>query len=400
MRVLFTFGGGGGHFHPLVPLARALATAGHDVGFASPASFAPHVKASGFRCLLTPSWSILEIAKTLGFFDLPPLVARDLMRRRLFPELSPQALLPDLVALRASWPPDLVVSDNYEFAGRVAAESWGIPHASLKVGDVYSYGERHALVPAMDALRARVGLSADPDGAMLFRYCYFLTEPPGLQSATAVLPPTAVHLRHVVFDHSGPETRPDWLADLADQPTVYATAGTAFNKTPGLLESILAGLRNEPINLILTVGRDRDPAMFGPQSPNIHIERYIPQSLVFDACDLVVSHCGTGTMLAALNHGLPMVNIPIAADQPENAARCAELECGLTVDSEHRTPEAIRAAVRTVLVEPRYRHTAQRLRAEMRAMPGLETAVKLLEQLKAREQVFEPQPIDQGVSGE
>jgi len=31
----------------------------------------------------------------------------------------------------------------------------------------------------------------------------------------------------------------------------------------------------------------------------------------------------------------------IAADQPENAARCAELECGLTVDSEHRTPEAI-----------------------------------------------------------
>jgi len=36
----------------------------------------------------------------------------------------------------------------------------------------------------------------------------------------------------------------------------------------------------------------------------------------------------------------------------------------------------------------------------MRAMPGLETAVKLLEQLKAREQVIEPQPMDQGVSGE
>jgi len=118
----------------------------------------------------------------------------------------------------------------------------------LKVGDLYSFGERHVLVPAMDALRASVGLPADPDGAMLFRYCYFLAEPPGLQSATETLPPTAVRLRHVVFDQSGPEVRPDWLADLAEHPTVYATAGTGFNKTPGLLEDILAALRDEPID--------------------------------------------------------------------------------------------------------------------------------------------------------
>ena len=91
---------------------------------------------------------------------------------------------------------------------------------------------------------------------------------------------------------------------------MYATLGTGFNKTPGLLEGI-AALRDEPINLTLTVGRDRDPAAFGPQPPNVHVERHVPQSMAFDACDLVVSHCGTRTMLATLDHGLPMVNIPI-----------------------------------------------------------------------------------------
>ena len=49
----------------------------------------------------------------------------------------------------------------------------------------------------------------------------------------------------------------------------------------------------------------------------------IPRSLVFDACALLVSHFGSGLMTAALEHGLPMVNIPIATDQPENAERCA-----------------------------------------------------------------------------
>ena len=406
MRVLFTCMFGAGHFQPLVPFARALVSAGHDVGFASPPNLAPRVDANGFRCLVTPSWSLASLAKRLGIentrtiaesgqllrssaIELAPLDVRELARRRLFPELSPQALLPDLLALRSRWAPDLVVSDNYEFAGRVAAEAWGIPHATLKVGNVYPYSERHTLVPPMDALRATVGLPGDPEGAMLFRYCYFLTEPPGLQAAMDTLPATAVRLRHVV-DHTGPETRPGWLADLADRPTIYATAGTNFNKTPGLLEDILAALRDEPINLILTVGRDRDPADFGPQPPDVHVERYIPQALLFDAVDLVVSHGGTGTMLAALAHGLPMVNIPIAADQPENAARCAAVGCGLTVDAQQLTPEAIRVAVRTVLAEPRYREQARRLQAEMLALPEVDTAVALLEQLASRTASAEP----------
>src|SRR5579871_2206809 len=48
MRVLFTTRPEYGHFHPLVPLARALAQAEHEVAFACPASFIPVVAASGF----------------------------------------------------------------------------------------------------------------------------------------------------------------------------------------------------------------------------------------------------------------------------------------------------------------------------------------------------------------
>jgi UDP:flavonoid glycosyltransferase YjiC (YdhE family) len=51
----------------------------------------------------------------------------------------------------------------------------------------------------------------------------------------------------------------------------------------------------------------------------VRIERYIPQSLLFPRCDLVVSHGGSNTVLAGFAHGLPQVITPITADQPENA---------------------------------------------------------------------------------
>src|SRR3954453_3872152 len=49
MRVLFTTFPAYGHFHPLVCLARALQQAGHEVAFATAASFRHAVEGAGFR---------------------------------------------------------------------------------------------------------------------------------------------------------------------------------------------------------------------------------------------------------------------------------------------------------------------------------------------------------------
>jgi UDP:flavonoid glycosyltransferase YjiC (YdhE family) len=386
MRVLFTCIPASGHFHPLVPIAAALRAAGHDVRFASAPPLAAQVAAAGFA-FFPAGDDARALALALPEHDtLSPLARREVFRRRLFPAIWPAARLPALRALAAAWPPDLVVSDNYEFAGRVAAEHRGVPHAAVQVAPVFGYADRLALVPAMDALRASVGLPPDPDAAMLFRYLYLLCEAPQFRPDEEVLPPTAHRLRRAPFDQSGDERLPAWVAALPDRPTVFATLGTSPIRPPGVLAAILAGLRDEPLTLALTTGRDLDPATFGPQPEHVHVERYIPQSLLFPCCDLVVSHCGSGTLYAALDHGLPLVNIPIAADQPENAARCAALGVGVTVGPDERTPEAIRAAMREVLANPAYRANAARLRDAMAALPGPEHAVALLERLAAEQQ--------------
>jgi UDP:flavonoid glycosyltransferase YjiC (YdhE family) len=149
---------------------------------------------------------------------------------------------------------------------------------------------------------------------MLYRYLFIVPGPPRFHDPATPLPLTTHAVRHVAFDRSGVESLPDWVHHLPDRPVVYATMGTAYNRVEGIHAAILNGLREEPIALIVTVGRDQDPAGFGPQPPHIHLERYVPQSVLFPFCDLVINHGGSGTVMTALDHGLPIVIVPLAAD--------------------------------------------------------------------------------------
>jgi len=84
----------------------------------------------------------------------------------------------------------------------------------------------------------------------------------------------------------------------------------------------------------VALGRNNDPADYGPLPSNVRIERYIPQTLVFSRCDLLVCHAGSGSVMAAMTHGLPLVLVPIGADQPPNARRCADLGVAHQASSE------------------------------------------------------------------
>ena len=162
---------------------------------------------------------------------------------------------------------------------------------------------------------------------------------------------------------------------------MYATLGTAVNARTEILVAFVEALRDEPVNLVVTVGRDGDPSSFGPQTPNVHIERYIPQSMLFSRCRLVISHGGSNAMLAALAHGIPQVMVPITADQPENGERCEAAGAARVVSPSASSSATIREAALAVLAIPSYRQNAERIRDEMARLPSLDALVPLLEGL-------------------
>ena len=78
---------------------------------------------------------------------------------------------------------------------------------------------------------------------------------------------------------------------------------------------------------------------------------------------------GFNSVKQALSEGVPMVVVPISADQPYSAERCVALGVAEAIDSGTRSPDAIRAVARRVLGDASYRASARRFQAEMAALP-------------------------------
>ena len=391
-----------GHFHPLVPLARALVGAGHQVAFATADEFCPRAEAAGFTAF----------AAGLGFRDqqqtacqrypeaaLPPGEERFVsFVPKMLAGVAAPARAADLVPLVERWRPDVVVHGEAEFAGPVAAEATGIPYAAQSVGILRPLEMLRLAGTELAPLCAEWGVDVGPFGG-LFRYLYFDVCPPSLQDpriaevtvAHAVdaegkplalrQPPggAARPAAEQAYEAAGGEALPAWVADLSPDPVVYVTLGT-LNRDPGVYGIILEGLRDQLLNVIVTVGTDNDPAAFGPHPGNVHIERYIPQSLLLPHCDLVVNH--GGSVLPVLGHGLPLLMIPQGGNEYQNATACVAVGAGRQLLRSQLTPEAVRREVAILLGEATYRAPARRIAKEIEAMPGPEEGVRLLEQLE------------------
>jgi UDP:flavonoid glycosyltransferase YjiC (YdhE family) len=386
MRVLFTTQPTASHWHQLVPLAQALVSTGHEVAFASTPGFCRSIEAKGFRALPVGADEtedeVRQINDIVANSDEQPSAARVL--KHWFGGIRADRMLPDMLATIAGWLPDVVVREHTELAGCVAAERAGIPHVVFHIATPVPWFVR-AMTEPLNRLLSSVGLAAADPAETFYRYLLLYPRPSSLWNPDVPLPPTMHAFRYVGFNQSGDESLPGWVGELKGRPTVYATLGTVQNGRTDLLSAILEGLRDEPVNLVLTVGRNRDPEEFGEQPANVHVERYIPQNLLLPLCDLVISHGGSGTMMDALSLGLPMVMIPLGADQPVNARLCARLGVARAVAAEGPTEQQmardIRDAVRDVLHDPAYREKAQALRREIELLPGLEYPVVLLEEL-------------------
>jgi UDP:flavonoid glycosyltransferase YjiC (YdhE family) len=383
MRYLFTTQPGTGHLHPLLPVARALQAAGHEVAVATSAPMGPAIRAAGFaHHAVGRSWLTTDMPREFPeIATIPPGPERYAWaRRQIFAHDVVLDAVPDLLRVGACWGPHAIVRDAADYGGSIAAELLGIPQAVVRTDSgSSSYAERGHVADVLDVVRAHVGLPPDPAGEAPFRDLVLSFAPPGLDDA-ADLAPTCVQLRPPAPDQDARDAAPSWFADVVERaPVVYATLGTVYN-SPELLAAIVTGLAFEPIEVVVTTAGRELP---GPLPPNVHVEPWIPQDAVLPHCAAVVSHGGYGTASAALGHGLPMVLLPISADQPMNASRLAAAGVGITLDAGARSPGAIRAATRTVLDDARYRATAARLAAEARGRPGIAHAVGLLEALAA-----------------
>ncbi len=290
-------------------------------------------------------------------------------------------------------PADVVLTDMIMFGAMIAAESRGIPHASL-VPNIYlrpapglppiGLGFAKAAGPLgrlRDRLmgfignrvwrrglapmnRARKGLGLAPLETTFEQYdhadaVYVLTSQSFDFKADA-LPPNVRYLGAQLDDPSwvAPWTSP-WAAD-DQRPLVLVSLSSTFQDQLAVLRRIVVAAETLDARVLVTTGPAIAPRDVPVTSKNVVLVQSAPHAQVLKEAALCVSHCGHGTTIRALAHGVPLVCIPMGRDQNDTAARVVHRNAGVRL-TPGASVEKLRTTIRVALANPTLREGARSL---------------------------------------
>jgi hypothetical protein len=310
-----------------------------------------------------------------------PLEASVLGNRDLFGQLATTAMLPAMERICREWRPDLVLRDPCEYASAVVAGRLGIPTAQVAIS--LAEGEAASIAVAAPALEGhRKGLVEE-----LCASPYVTRFPASLDPS-----PFPDTLRFRERSPAAVHGLPDWWGG-SKSPLVYITFGSVLGYMPiaaGVFRIALKAVESLPVRGLLTVGRQFDLSELGPVPANVRVEAWVEQADVFAQADVVVCHGGAGTAFGAVASGLPVLVVPVFADQFENGRRIAETGAGLVVQAEPEDGGELRhviaeedapritRGIEAMLHTDSYRSAAQRIAAEIAGAPTVDAVLNSL----------------------
>jgi rhamnosyltransferase subunit B len=349
--------------------------------------------------------------------------------RIMDPRRGTEAILRDLLmpALRDSYEQlkeaargaDLLVSHPVTFAAPVLADKMGLPWVSTVLAPIsfFSTTDLPAFPPAprlvhlrrlgpgfgrlmvglarrvtrswmepVYSLRRDLGLARGGDPIYEGQFSPTLTLALFSRLLAAPQPdwPPNVRMTGFVF-YNGPDAALDSEVEAfldGGPPPVVFTLGTSAVANAGRFyhESAEAARRLGLRAILLTGG-------FSENKPNLQQSRDVlavdraPHQLLFPRAAAVVHQGGIGTTGQALRAGHPMLIVPHAHDQPDNAFRVSNIGVSRTVfPGGYKAARVVRELER-VLIDPRYEDRAKKVAAVVNAEGGAEAAADALDRL-------------------
>lgn len=342
-----------GHVNPHGEVIRRLVELGHRVSYVNDASWRAQVESLG--ATLVSYSSVLVDHAFAGDTDAVDHLA-------LFQD-EYEAMLPAVTAIVDDDPPDLVLYDIAGVPARLVAVAQGIPAIQLSPTYVAWRGCERDMAEFLDGVRADPrgvaylsrqqamlrahGISADP--------LEWIGHPEGSIVVIAEqLQPHRDEVDRDVYTFVGPAVRradPAAWSPPDDTPLIVVSLGSAFTHQPEFYRRCLTAFGDvDDTRLVLQIGSvDPDEVTRGRPLPRgVELHSWIPQREMLDAATVFVTHAGMGGSGEGLVTGTPMIAVPQAVDQFENADALVALGVAVRVDTSDATVDALRAAYTTV----------------------------------------------------
>lgn len=420
MKFVITSFGSFGDLNPYVGLGRALKARGHNVVLALPGHYIPFVEAAGLRGHAVRP-------------DIDPN-QRDIVRRIMEPLRGPEYLIRELMMpvvddafedLESIVDDnDVVVSHPLTYAAPVLAEHRGIPWASSVLAPLGFFSQDdpplmvvHPVADAVQrklprfyrrlvpfsrvatrtwgapvrALRKRLGLPPGKDPVLAGQFSPQLN----LAMFSRVLaqpqrdwPPNTVVTGAVSYDAvlGGLSDSLRVFLDAGPPPVVFTlgSAAVAAKSAARFYQTSLEAARDAGARAVLLVGRDDGHRPEIGEGSDVFVAEWAPHSELFPRAAAIVHQGGAGTLHSALASGRPMLIVPHAHDQGDNAVRAARLGVARVVFTSQYRRRAVTDHLKHLLSEPAWKERSAQVSAMVRSENGAERACDALQALASR----------------
>jgi calicheamicinone 4-hydroxyamino-4,6-dideoxy-alpha-D-glucosyltransferase len=364
VRVLFCSHPGLSHFLPLVQLAWAFRTEGHDV-LVSIADCAAQAAGSGLEIVdVAPDFDMNAINQRvatehpdlMAAMSTTPMIDLEYWAAGLAAVNRP--LVPGNIALADDWQPNLVVYDQASTVGLLVADRRGVPAVQQNLGG-FSTGRMHkAIAEHLADLCSHYGVAASEPAVTLEFY------PPSLLNRQA----EGRFMRWVPYN--GGTVVPGRLpAPPTGRPRIAVSMGTTELQAFGLgpLASIVEAGARVGADFVLAVG-EVDIDSLGELPPNIRRVGWTPLSSLLRTCTALIHHGGGGNVLNAVTANIPQ----LIAHGPANlmhhitCTAVRERNIGLATSSDQVDP----AMIETLVADDGLRRATSEVHIENKALPS------------------------------
>lgn len=361
MRVLFVSSPGIGHVFPMVPLAWALRTSGHEVLIATAGSGLVAAQAGLPVVDIAPGFDFASMRAHFARAN-PELLKAATGKRQLhdvrevagiFGRMSGMLADP-VVATAQRWQPDVVVQSQLQGAGLLAAATLGVPALDQGFGFARTDGMAALLREHMAEAFERHGVQDLP------RHCILDVAPPSMLETE----PHGWSMGYVPYN--GGAVLPEWLTTPPERPRIAVTLGTVAPRMTGVdpLRTLIDAADRVDAEFVLALG-DADTAPLGTLPANVRTAGWVPLNALLATCRGIVHHGGAGTTLTSLACGVPQLVLPNGADRFINAEAVRRRNVGLVATAEDVTDTMLAS----LLSGDELHRAAHEVRREIAAMP-------------------------------
>jgi MGT family glycosyltransferase len=189
------------------------------------------------------------------------------------------------------------------------------------------------------------------------------------------------------FYYTGPILGdPDWVEPWSnpwkeedERPLVIISLSTTYQNQAPTIQAAIDALKDLDVRGLATLGPAIEEETFDVPE-NVVVVKSAPHSQIFPMADLVVTHAGHGTIMRSLQHGSPLICLPMGRDQDDSAVKIKYHGCGLILKPGSSSVK-IKKAIQKILRDSRYKENVRNFQKELADKPSHSGMIDKIEDL-------------------